>query len=146
MLPIWSFFFTFFDLVLFSFLSYSIMQLLFVSLFALLRSAVFCFAEYFVYLRCQVICVQETIRADGSTRCLVSLHYILAGFILAGWQDCWINSYSLYFKVALVYRSSLRSRSRKRKGHTGFISLSCLDSIQQSRIYRYLDVLLLVTI
>lgn len=29
MLPIWSFFFTFFDLVLFSFLSYSIMQLLF---------------------------------------------------------------------------------------------------------------------
>ena len=63
---------------------------------------------------------------------------------LAGLLDKQLQS--VYFKEALVYRSSLRSRSRKRKGHAGFISLSCLDSIQQSRIYRYLDVLLLVTI
>lgn len=49
MLLIWSFFFTFFDLVLFSFLSYSIMQLLFcISV---------CFIVKCSVLLCGVFCV-----------------------------------------------------------------------------------------
>ena len=48
---------------------------------------------------------------------------------LAGLLDKQLQT--VYFKVALVYRSSLRARIRKRKRHAGFIGLSCLESIQQ---------------